>query len=145
MAAFWETKALEEMDPQEWESLCDGCAQCCLQKLEDAETGEVFITQVACALLNLETCQCTEYDRRSELVPSCVTMTAKQTRAINWMPKSCAYRLLAENKSLPSWHPLLSGKQYSVIEADASIKDKAVSEKDILEKDWPNFIVEQLI
>lgn len=144
MKRFWETKQLEEMDTQEWESLCDGCAQCCLQKLEDMDTGELYVTQIVCGLLDLETCQCTSYENRSELVPTCITMSPKDARDINWMPETCAYRLLAENKPLAAWHPLLSGRKESVLEADISIKDKVISEKEVEEKDWPNYIVERM-
>jgi len=132
------------MNEQEWESLCDGCAQCCLQKLEDIDTGEVYVTQVVCRLLDLETCQCTDYEHRSELVPTCVTLSAKNAREISWMPTTCAYRRLAEKQDLPPWHPLVSGNKATVIEADISIKGKAISESDVAEKDWPNYIVDRL-
>jgi len=144
MEPFWKTKSLEEMSKQEWESLCDGCAQCCLQKLEDMDTREVYVTQIVCGLLDLETCQCTAYGERSKLVPSCVTMTPNDARNIKWMPNTCAYRLLAEKRPLPEWHPLISGSKSSVIEADISIKDKVISENDVAESDWPDYIVERL-
>lgn len=144
MEPFWKTKQLEEMNQQEWESLCDGCAQCCLQKLEDMDTGEVYVTQIVCGLLDMNTCQCSAYSDRSERVPSCITMTPKDVRDIKWMPATCAYRLLAENRPLPEWHPLVSGRKESVIEADISIKDKAISENDVAESDWPEYIVERL-
>jgi len=144
MEPFWETKSLEEMNQQEWESLCDGCAQCCLQKLEDMDTREVYVTQIVCGLLDLETCKCTAYGERSKLVPTCITMTPKDARNIKWMPSTCAYRLLAENRPLPEWHPLVSGRKESVIEADVSVKDKAISENDVAESDWPDYIVERL-
>jgi len=144
MEPFWKTKSLEEMNTQEWESLCDGCAQCCLQKLEDMDTREVYVTQIVCGLLDLETCQCTSYGERSKLVPTCVTMTPNDARNIKWMPSTCAYRLIAENRPLPKWHPLVSGNKASVIEADISIKDKVISENDVAESDWPDYIVERL-
>ncbi len=145
MKPFWETKSLEEMTPQEWESLCDGCAQCCLHKLEDEDTGEIFVTQMVCDLLNLETCQCTAYGERSELVPTCITLKLQDVKVINWMPKSCAYRLLSEKKPLPSWHPLVSDQSESVITAGISVKHRAIPEKDVPEEDWPDYIVEQII
>ena len=144
MEPFWKTKSLEEMNTQEWESLCDGCAQCCLQKLEDMDTREVYVTQIVCGLLDLETCQCTSYGERSKLVPTCVTMTPNDARNIKWMPSTCAYRLIAENRPLPEWHPLVSGSKESVVEADISIKDKVISENDVAESDWPDYIVERL-
>ena len=144
MKPFWEAKSLEEMNQKEWESLCDGCAQCCLQKLEDMDTREVYVTQIVCGLLDLDTCQCTDYYNRSELVPTCVTMTPKNAREIKWMPTTCAYRVLSEGGTLPIWHPLISGRQETVIEADFSIKNKAISEKDVAESDWPDYIVDRL-
>jgi len=141
---FWETKSLDQLSDQQWESLCDGCAQCCLQKLEDMDTREVYVTQISCGLLDLKTCQCTDYQNRSELVPTCITMKPKDARDIKWMPSTCAYRLLAEGQDLPQWHPLISGRKESVMEADVSIKDKAISENDVAESDWPDYIVERL-
>jgi len=145
MKPFWETKPLENMTTQEWESLCDGCAQCCLHKLEDEDTGEIFVTQIVCDLLNLETCQCTAYGERSELVPTCITMKPQDVKTISWMPQSCAYRLLSENKPLSSWHPLVSGQKKSVITAGVSVKSRAISEKDVAEENWPDYIIEQII
>ena len=86
---FWETKTLEEMSKEEWESLCDGCARCCLQKLEDIETGMIFYTQIICELMDEETCRCTQYERRSEVVPSCVTLTPQNVKELDWMPDTC--------------------------------------------------------
>lgn len=141
---FWETKSLEEMTHDEWESLCDGCARCCLQKLEDIDSGEIFYTQLVCRLLDQKACRCTEYEKRSQLVPTCITLTPEKTREIKWMPDTCAYRLLAENKPLPEWHPLISGTPASVIAAGISVKGRVISEADIPEDEWEAYITEKL-
>ena len=139
---FWETKSLSEMNTQEWESLCDHCARCCLLKLEDIDSGNIFYTNISCKLLNMDKCQCTRYSERSVLVPDCVTLTANEINKLNWMPNSCAYRLLAEGKPLPAWHPLITGTQDSVVEAGISIRSYASSEEDIDEKDIQDYIID---
>ncbi len=139
---FWETKTLSEMTTTEWESLCDHCARCCLLKLEDIDTGKVFYTNVSCKLLDMEKCQCTQYSERSTLVPDCVTLTANEINELNWMPSSCAYRLLSEGKSLPTWHPLLTGNQASVAEAGISISSYATNEDEIAGDDIQDYIID---
>lgn len=130
---FWKTKSLSEMSETEWESLCDGCARCCLHKLEDAETGEVFYTNVVCHLLDLDSCRCTDYVNRHERVPRCVQIPAQQICDLHWMPSSCAYRLIFENRNLPDWHHLLSGKRKTVHEAGMSVRHMALHEYDGIE------------
>ncbi len=142
---FWESKSLDEMNKQEWESLCDGCARCCLQKLEDIDTGDIYYTQIVCQLLDQKTGNCCQYEKRSELVPTCVSLTPEKTRELNWMPDTCAYRLLAENKPLPAWHPLISGTPDTVIAAGISIRGQAISEADVPEDEWESYITEKLI
>lgn len=129
--AFWKYKKLSEMDEQEWESLCDGCARCCLHKLEDEDDGEVYYTRVACHLLDIEQCRCLDYSNRHKRVPSCLQLSVEQDHYFNWLPETCAYRLLAEGEPLPDWHPLVSGDPESVVKAGVSIKHIAKAEKDV--------------
>jgi len=140
---FWQSKKLEEMTREEWESLCDGCARCCLIKLENVDDGEVYNTQLVCHLLDLETCRCTKYQQRSELVPTCVTMGPEDARSIPWMPDTCAYRLLAEGKDLPHWHPLVSGSQQTVIDECVSIHGTVIPENEVPEDEWEFYITDK--
>ena len=130
---FWQTKTLTQMSQAEWESLCDGCGRCCLVKLEDEETGDIALTDIACRLLDNQKCKCKQYDTRHEIVPDCVRLTPKNISQLKWMPKSCAYRLLAEGKDLAWWHPLISGNKETVHQAGISIQGKTVSEDDNLQ------------
>jgi len=128
---FWKTKTLENMSRDEWESLCDGCGRCCLNKLEDDDTGRFLYTRAACKLLDLKTCRCTDYPNRAARVPDCVTLTPEVIDGLGWLPESCAYRLLDEGKSLPWWHPLVSGRVETVKEAGISVAEIAYSEEGI--------------
>lgn len=128
--AFWRHKPLDEMTSGEWESLCDGCAKCCLYRLEDADTRAVYTTNVHCRLLDDETGRCTDYANRSVRVPDCVTITPKVLEDPYWLPSTCAYRLLAENKDLPDWHPLVSGDPGSVRRAGHQVCGRTICEDD---------------
>lgn len=128
MSKFWESIALEAMDALQWESLCDGCGKCCLHKLEDEESGEVFVCSVACRLLDLDSCQCSDYQNRKNIVPDCTVLTPERIAEFHWLPKTCAYRLLAEGQPLPEWHPLVSGDKSSVQKAGISVCGRVVSE-----------------
>ncbi|MFB9353296.1 YcgN family cysteine cluster protein [Sneathiella chinensis] len=139
---FWETTSLADMTAEQWESLCDGCGKCCLLKLEDEDTLELAYTNVACRQLDLGTCQCKNYAKRSLLVPDCVTMTAANITEFGWMPKTCAYRRLAEGKTLAWWHPLISGDPETVHTAGMSVRGRSISERvagDLEDHitDWP--------
>lgn len=128
--AFWETKSLQEMSLEEWESLCDRCGRCCLHKIEDMDTGEILFTNVVCELFDLEGGKCTRYRIRQRLVADCMNLR-KDFPPLHWLPATCAYRLLSEGKSLPRWHPLISGRVSSVQENGISIRSFAVSETDV--------------
>lgn len=139
---FWRAKSLEEMNTSEWESLCDGCARCCLVKLEDEDTAEIHFTDVGCALLDAKSCRCLDYKQRKRRVPDCVKLTPAAVRSLSWLPVTCAYRLVAEGKDLPDWHPLVSGSPDSVHQAGVSVRDKVVaSETDLAPEFWPDRIV----
>ena len=125
---FWKTKRLAEMNRAEWESLCDGCGQCCLHKLEDEDTGAVAVTDVSCKLLDTETCRCGDYANRREYVPDCVQLTPGTVEMLFWLPETCAYRLLARGGDLPPWHPLVTGDPESVHAAGVSVRGAAISE-----------------
>lgn len=131
---FWKRKPLSEMSPTEWESLCDGCALCCMHKLEDEDSGEIFYTDIACRLLDVETCRCTNYKARAKLVADCLVLSVDQPESFQWLPASCAYRRLSEGKGLPDWHPLISGRPDSVHDAGISMRGRAVREQDA--DDW---------
>ena len=139
---YWENKALEEMTPAEWESLCDGCAKCCLHKIEDMDSGQVYFTNVACRLLDITTCQCTEYNHRSEKVDDCFPLTAEVVRKINWLPESCAYRRLSEGRGLSWWHPLVSGNSRTVLQAEISVCGKVIPEENVDTSDLEDNVVD---
>ncbi len=130
---FWKRKSLADMDALEWESLCDGCGLCCMHKVEDEDTGQVFYTNLACRLLDTQTCRCTNYPQRAKLVSDCLRLTPASTEAFEWLPASCAYRLLSRGGDLPAWHPLVTGDPESVHEAGISVRGRVVSERDTSE------------
>lgn len=129
--SFWLNKKPHEMTEQEWESLCDNCGKCCLHKLEDEDTGEIYYTSVVCNLINLDTCRCTRYSERTRLVPDCLDLKQHDFKEFTWLPSTCAYRLIADGKPLPDWHPLLSGNLASVQEAGVAISSYAMKESEV--------------
>ncbi len=143
---FWETVPLKKMSPKEWEALCDGCGKCCLNKLEDADTGEVALTRVACRLLDNENCRCAQYEIRHQFVPECIVLNPSNidTHAY-WMPQTCAYRLLHSGQNLPEWHPLITGSAQSVHDAGVSVQGWSIPEFEVDEDDWEDHIIEEPI
>lgn len=139
--AFWQRKTLSEMSDVEWESLCDGCGKCCLHKLEDEDTGDVYYTDIACKLLDINTCRCQRYQERKSLVESCLQLSLDNTEAFYWLPSSCAYRLIIEGKPLYPWHPLISGTPETVHQAGISVRQKVIAEESVAEDDYEERIV----
>jgi hypothetical protein len=140
--AFWREKSLQDLTPAEWESLCDGCGRCCLEKLEDIDTGEISYTNVACTLLDQETCGCSNYAERFRYMPDCMPLSPTNIHELKWMPSTCAYRLLAEGKDLPAWHPLVSGTRETVFSAGIAVRGRCLAHHEAgdLEDhivDWP--------
>lgn len=139
---FWREKPLSAMTPAEWESLCDGCARCCLIKLEDEDTAEIWFTDVACRLLDAESCRCTDYANRSERVPGCVPLSPDNVAELSWLPPTCAYRLVGEGRDLYWWHPLVSGDSETVHLAGVSVRGRVLGEEEVAEADLEDRIVE---
>jgi uncharacterized cysteine cluster protein YcgN (CxxCxxCC family) len=139
---FWETKSLQELSEQEWESLCDGCGRCCLIKLEDDETEELFYTNIACRLLDVHECRCTDYAHRVQKAPGCVVLLPYNKELYDQLPSSCAYRRLSEGLALESWHPLLSQSEESIHRSNISVRDKVISEDHVHEDEWQEHIIE---
>ncbi len=130
------------MDHKEWEALCDGCSICCLEKIEDRDTGKIKRTGVSCEFLNTETCRCLIYEARGFANPDCIELTPDKIHELDWLPETCAYRCIAEGRELPRWHPLVSGDPYSVHDAGISIRKKAISSRHIHPKDFIHHIID---
>ena len=137
---FWKRKNLEELSVSEWESLCDGCALCCLIKLEDEDSGEVAYTDVVCELLNIGACKCTDYDNRNTRVPTCIELGPTAARDLGWLPSTCAYRLVASGEDLYWWHPLVSGDPKTVHSSSVSVQGWCVSETKVKDRDLEDHI-----
>lgn len=135
---------MAKMSKPEWEALCDGCGKCCLNKLEDEDTGEVALTRVACKLLDADTCLCSQYPIRHHFVPECIILTPKTILDnLYWLPQTCAYRLVHEGSPLYDWHPLISGDPQTVHTAGVSMKHRTVSEMEVADEDWEDHIIEE--
>lgn len=138
---FWETKSLDELSDAEWESLCDGCGRCCLHKLEDEDTAEVFYTDIACQLLDTTSCRCNDYPDRFNQVPDCLKVRPLDEQKLNWLPASCAYVRLAKGEPLADWHPLISGDPTSVHAAGISVSGRCVPEKQVPVSEWEHHLI----
>jgi len=141
MSDFWESKTLEELNDTEWEALCDGCGRCCLQKLECMDSGEIFYTDLACKLFNLNSCRCMDYANRFDQVPDCISLRSLKNHEWNYMPDTCAYRLLKEGKKLASWHPLIAGNKNLMEAQGISVKGRVLPEQSVHESDAEDHIV----
>ena len=141
MTEFWKNKSLAEMSKDEWESLCDGCARCCMIKLQDEDTDEVHYTSIVCDLLDQHDCQYTAYPQRHALVKDCVVLTHERVGEFHWLPKSCAYRTLAEGRPLAWWHPLVSGTRDTVHQAEISVQGKVIAQSEVDEDDEQDMII----
>ncbi|MCB8838266.1 YcgN family cysteine cluster protein [Aurantimonas sp. VKM B-3413] len=139
--AFWREKPLEAMSREEWEQLCDGCGRCCLNKLEDWDTGEIAWTNVGCQLLDGHKCSCRDYDNRQETVPDCVALDPATVRSLTWLPPTCAYRLVADGHDLYWWHYLVSGDRETVHQAGISVRGRTVSEVGMELEEFEDHIV----
>jgi len=139
---FWKRKIPDEFTRNEWESLCDGCAKCCLQKIEDTLTGTLYYTRIVCRYLDLSSCRCTCYDHRCERVPSCLQLTPRTIYTLSFLPPTCAYRLIAEGKDLPHWHPLVSGDPALVHDSGNSVRGKVLSEEYVHPEGWDEHIID---
>jgi len=141
---FWETKTLEEMTPEEWEALCDSCGRCCLFKLEDEDTHEIFYTRVICRYFNIEEGSCRVYSERTQLVPTCLELDPQRGRELGWIPHSCAYRRLAEGRRLAAWHPLIAGSRKRMQKSGAAVNHSTLSEEIVEMDHLEDYIVEGL-
>ena len=139
---FWDSKTLDEMTAAEWESLCDGCGRCCLNKIEDEDTGAISLTKVACKLLDLHTCQCRDYPNRKAHVPDCIRIDPAQVRSLSWLPESCGYRRVEEGRGLAWWHPLVSGSVDTVHEAGISLRGWAKSERRVKAENFSKYLID---
>ena len=143
--ASWSKNDFQLMSRQEWEQLCDGCARCCLQKIEFEDTGEIVYTRIACRYLDQQSCRCRVYADRTRLVPACHRLTPDNLDDVYFMPETCAYRLLAQGQKLPAWHPLVSGTSGTVHDARISVRGRVVSEEEVASDDWEAHVVDWVL
>ena len=142
MTQFWQTKSLEQMNAEEWELLCDGCAKCCLVKLQDSDNDEIFYTNVSCELLDINSCRCGDYKGRHNIVNDCIKLDKENIDALSWLPTSCSYRLVAAGKPLPEWHHLITGSRQTLHSYGASLQGRVISELDVDDDDIEDHIIQ---
>ena len=138
---FWQTKSLDQMSTDEWESLCDGCGKCCLLKLEDEDSGDIYFTDICCVQFDSDSCRCSDYENRATLVSDCLQLSADNIDQINSLPKTCAYRLLQQGEELPEWHPLIAGNSHRIHQSGNSVMGRVLSEQHV----HPNEVEERII
>ena len=138
---FWRHKPMHALTDQEWESLCDGCGKCCLNKLQDEDSGELYYTRVACQLLNVKTGRCNDYPNRHERVPDCLNVRDMTPAQLQWLPATCAYRLIADGEDLPDWHHLVSGRPALVHKATCTVRNRVISETEVDPDDLEDHII----
>jgi uncharacterized cysteine cluster protein YcgN (CxxCxxCC family) len=141
---FWKNKTLAEMSLEEWEALCDGCGICCLFKVEDEDSGEVRLTNVACRFLDLDTCICQLYDQRMSAMPTCIKLSPSKVQNLTWLPDTCTYHLIMNGKPLPEWHPLVSGDPRSIHHAGISVLGKVIRESSANMNKLEEYVIENL-
>lgn len=138
---FWKRKTLEEMNASEWEQLCDGCGRCCLVKLEDEDNGDIYLTRLACGLLNVRSCKCRDYENRFQKMPDCLEIDVARARELTWLPATCGYRVVSEGRDLAWWHPLISGSPDTVHAAGISVRNLAMSERRVKVENYMRYII----
>lgn len=139
---FWKTLTLEQMNQSQWESLCDGCGKCCLNQLEDEDSGQLVFTDISCKLFDSQSCKCKNYPKRKRFVSDCQVLTPKKVRKLTWLPSTCAYRLVANGEDLPDWHHLVSGSTKTIHKTGNSVKNKVISEEFVKEDDFEDHVVD---
>lgn len=139
---YWTKKTLAQLNSQEWEALCDGCGKCCLLKLEDEDQpGQIYYTALACEWLDLQTCRCSDYENRTQRKADCIDLQPHMVEQFHWLPDSCGYRLISEGKSLPGWHPLISGEANSCLRQGHSVARRVISESQVSEDQQEEYII----
>ena len=144
MNKFWLTTAMVDMTSAQWESLCDGCGKCCLHKLIDDTTDDMYVTNLACSFLDINTCRCSVYEDRQAKQPNCIIITSETLAQAYWLPDSCAYQLVAKGEDLPAWHPLQTHDANSTLAAGQAVNDWAISERDIPTSEWEDYIMNKI-
>ena len=137
---FWKKKKLKDYTEEEWEAICTNCGRCCLIKLQDEESDDIFFTDIICRYHDTQTHKCTQYCNRCELVPTCLKLTPENINNISWIPETCAYYILAQTGSLPAWHPLVSKQP---LPEEFKAPNSCISELMVPEEELEDHIIEE--